>query len=351
MVGVSKPANREAALNLLRMIPFRRLATGLFALFAMMDGPPALSQGATTSSAVELNRMADDLKPGQWVWAPQIAPQGPMLVYVDLSRQEATVYRNGVRIAVSTVSTGKPGHETPTGVFTILQKDQNHRSSLYNSAPMPWQERLTWDGVALHAGGLPGYPESHGCVHLPMEFAKLLFGETQLGGTVIVAGAAGKPDMVSPAGVLATEAPGGAAIAHRPLAPDEQYRWQPELSPAGPVSILLSVADQRAVVLRNGIEIGRARISLPATDTSTRVYTLAPAADGKQHWVRVGLPGAAQAAGVPLATDQLATLNAPQAFLTDVQPLLVPGVHVLVTAASILPASSGGRLTVLASQE
>lgn len=97
-----------------------------------------LAQGAHSSSAAELSREAERLKPGQWVWAPDIAPAGPLLVYVDLSRQLATVYRNGVRIAVSTISSGKPGHETPTGVFTILQKDAKHRSSTYNNAPMPF---------------------------------------------------------------------------------------------------------------------------------------------------------------------------------------------------------------------
>lgn len=88
------------------------------------------AQGATASSPAEFARMADHLKPGEWVWSPSISPSGPLLVYVDLSRQIATVYRNGVRIAVSTISSGKPGHETPTGVFTILQKDAKHRSSI-----------------------------------------------------------------------------------------------------------------------------------------------------------------------------------------------------------------------------
>ena len=90
---------------------------------------PACAQGATASSPVEFAQMAEALKPGEWVWAGDVAPEGPVLVYVDLSRQTATVYRNGVRVAVTTVSTGKPGHETPTGVFTILQKDAKHRSS------------------------------------------------------------------------------------------------------------------------------------------------------------------------------------------------------------------------------
>ena len=87
--------------------------------------------------------MADHLKPGEWVWAPAVAPAGPVQIYVDLSRQLATIYRNGVRIGVTTVSSGKPGYTTPTGVFTILQKDAKHRSKKYNDAPMPFHERLT----------------------------------------------------------------------------------------------------------------------------------------------------------------------------------------------------------------
>src|SRR5438093_10832988 len=86
-----------------------------------------------------------------------------------------TIYRNGVRIGVSTISSGRDGYETPTGVFTILEKNKEHISHKFNDAPMPYQERLTWSGVALHAGGLPGYPESHGCVHLPLAFSKILF--------------------------------------------------------------------------------------------------------------------------------------------------------------------------------
>ena len=152
----------------------------------------AAAQGAKASSAVELAQKAEGLKPGEWVWAPEVSRSGPVTVYVDLTRQVATVYRNGVRIGVTTVSTGKPGHETPSGVFTILQKDAKHRSSKYNSAPMPFQERLTWDGIALHAGGLPGYPESHGCIHLPYAFARLLFATTEMHGTVVVAGRAGR---------------------------------------------------------------------------------------------------------------------------------------------------------------
>ncbi|MFD2498459.1 L,D-transpeptidase family protein [Rhizorhabdus histidinilytica] len=129
------------------------------------------------------------MKPGDFLWAPQVAPEGPVVIVVSIAQQRAYAYRNGVPIGISTVSTGKKGHETPTGVFTLLQKNVDHKSNLYNNAPMPYMQRLTWDGIALHAGNLPGYPASHGCVRLPMGFAKLLYGVTKLGLTVIVTAA------------------------------------------------------------------------------------------------------------------------------------------------------------------
>jgi lipoprotein-anchoring transpeptidase ErfK/SrfK len=101
-----------------------------------------------------------------------VAPSGPVLAIISLPVQRCSVYRNGVLIGVSTVSTGKAGHRTPTGVFTVLQKHIDHRSNLYNSAPMPYMQRLTWTGIAMHAGNLPGFPASHGCVRMPLTFAK-----------------------------------------------------------------------------------------------------------------------------------------------------------------------------------
>src|SRR6478752_3621452 len=166
---------------------------------------------ATTASAVPFwgareSSGADvapaDLQPGEWIWGGDNKTMGPMAVIVSLTEQRAYVYRNGILIGVSTVSTGKPGHETPTGVFTILQKDKDHHSSLYNDAPMPWMQRLTWDGIALHAGKLPGYPASHGCVRLPDEFAKKLFAVTDFGITVIIANDTSAPTEVTHPGVL-----------------------------------------------------------------------------------------------------------------------------------------------------
>lgn len=127
------------------------------------------------------------MAPGDYEWTPERSLAGDVVLVVSLPQQMVHVYRGGVRIARSTISSGKPGHDTPTGVFTILQKKKMHHSTLYDDAPMPFMQRLTWDGVALHAGRLPGYPASHGCVRLPSQFAELLYGVTDHGGVVVVA--------------------------------------------------------------------------------------------------------------------------------------------------------------------
>ena len=93
-----------------------------------------------------------DLKQGDFIWFGDATRSGPLLLVVSINEQLAYVYRNGVLTGVSTVSTGKKGHETPTGVFTVLQKNKDHYSNLYNNAPMPYMQRLTWGGIALHAG-------------------------------------------------------------------------------------------------------------------------------------------------------------------------------------------------------
>jgi lipoprotein-anchoring transpeptidase ErfK/SrfK len=126
------------------------------------------------------------LKPGQYVWQSKADSIGPVLLVIDLSAQRALLYRDGVPIAASTVSTGRAGRETPTGAFTILQKEVVHRSRTYDDAPMPYMQRLTWKGVSMHAGHLPGYPASHGCIRLPGGFAKLLYGVTKLGTMVMI---------------------------------------------------------------------------------------------------------------------------------------------------------------------
>jgi lipoprotein-anchoring transpeptidase ErfK/SrfK len=119
-------------------------------------------------------------------------PKGPLQIVVSIADQHVTLYSNGVRVAQGPVSTGVPGRPTPTGVFSIIQKDRFHHSNLYSNAPMPYMERITWSGVALHEGPLPGYPASHGCIRMTHDFAARLWVVARLGVRVIV----GRNDVV-----------------------------------------------------------------------------------------------------------------------------------------------------------
>ncbi len=311
---------------------------------AVFAASPAEAQGATASSATEFVRMADRLKPGEWVWAPGIAPAGQVLVYVDLSRQLATVYRNGVRIGVTSVSSGKAGYETPTGVFTILQKDAKHRSSKYNDAPMPFQQRLTWDGVALHAGGLPGYPESHGCVHLPYGFSRDLFGITSLGATVVIDGNAADHVRTSGTSLLAPFDGKGRPI-ERTLLSGQQFTWRPERSLSGPMTIIVSKSDAQVVVMRGGVEIGRSVAEVNDKDPGSHVITLTTGSDGTPRWVYIGLPGHEEEAGRALDEAVINRLRLPRAFYEPVRAALRPGTTILITQSPV--GTSGGEPTTI----
>ncbi len=109
-----------------------------------------------------------------------------MVINVSIKQPALDVYDANGLVTEAPVSSGRVGYATPTGVFTILEKNRIHFSNLYDSAPMPNMQRITWSGVALHAGALPGYPASHGCIRLPHGFSKKLFGMTKLGTRVIV---------------------------------------------------------------------------------------------------------------------------------------------------------------------
>ena len=126
------------------------------------------------------------LEAGQYVWDAKAPSSGPLLLTIDLTAQRLMVYRDGVLIAAAAISTGSLGRETPTGVFTVLEKKVMHRSTTYDNAPMPYMQRLTSKGIAIHAGDLPGYPASHGCIRLPNQFAKQLYGVTELGTQVMI---------------------------------------------------------------------------------------------------------------------------------------------------------------------
>jgi lipoprotein-anchoring transpeptidase ErfK/SrfK len=128
----------------------------------------------------------DALRPGQYVWEQRAYSAKNLRIIAVLDIQRIYVFDGNELVAFSTISSGKKGHATPTGAFKILQKNVDHKSNIYENAPMPYMQRLTWDGIALHAGKIPGYPASHGCLRLPLPFAKALFQVTKMDQNVLV---------------------------------------------------------------------------------------------------------------------------------------------------------------------
>ena len=125
------------------------------------------------------------LRPGQYVWR-DVPAAGPERVVVSLSDQLAYLYRGNTLVAVSTISSGKDEKPSPTGIFSVLDKKPFYRSKKYDNAPMPWMQRIDQYGIALHGGFNPGYPASHGCIRLPVAFAKKLYSVTGVGTPVYI---------------------------------------------------------------------------------------------------------------------------------------------------------------------
>jgi lipoprotein-anchoring transpeptidase ErfK/SrfK len=161
--------------------PPAKPAPGLPYLWTLGNAPKAHSDMVEQFGTI-------GLKPGQYRWADSIPAQGDTRVVIDRLTQMAYVYRAEKLVGVSTVSTAKQGHITPLGEWKILEKRPFYRSKKYGNAPMPWMERIDEYGIALHGGGTPGYPESHGCIHLPTKFAEKLYGLTKIGTAVVIEG-------------------------------------------------------------------------------------------------------------------------------------------------------------------
>ncbi|WLD97863.1 L,D-transpeptidase family protein [Agrobacterium leguminum] len=136
--------------------------------------------------SLRLRLMAGMLSASILAFPALAADSRSLQILVSKSDQSLALYENGEIVATSKVSTGKAGHETPSGIFSILEKRKYHESNIYSAAPMPFMQRLTWSGIALHEGKVPNYPASHGCVRLPSKFAKSLFGDTRTGVHVII---------------------------------------------------------------------------------------------------------------------------------------------------------------------
>lgn len=278
------------------------------------------------------------LKNGQFVWAPELSASGPLLMIVNLDAQRAVLFRNGVPIAATTVSTGTKGRETPTGVFAILEKQRIHFSKTYDNAPMPNMQRLTWKGIALHAGKLPGYPASHGCIRLPRGFSDRLFETTELGMTVVITEIPTLPTASRDPIPSVVRAP---SLANAP------YQWHPERAVASSgtiVSVVVSAADQKAVVMRGGVEIGSAPVRIRG-EVKPMAYVLRSSDASGQHWLKLQYAGSGQ--GMTVSQDEGKRFEAPTQFRQDLLAMLRPGSVVIITPQSLASGSTGRAQEVI----
>jgi L,D-transpeptidase catalytic domain len=231
-------------------------------------------------------------------------------------------------------------------VFSILKKKQRHYSKKYDNAPMPYMQRLTWSGIAMHSGNLPGYPASHGCIRLPYDFSQLLFNATASGGTVVVGdGKTPTPYLAANPGLLLAPKDFSPEMVRR-LAKDE-YDWRPERSPQGPITIVLSSADRALYVYRNGNAIGRAAVEIGGRGVSGRerlgshVFTLLEGSSGKPSqfapgheagkWMRV------TSQGRPVDTEDIASrIRFNTDFAQKLADELKPGATVILTDQQVV---------------
>ena len=305
----------------------KRIACGV--LIAGVINTVQLSSALGSSSRHQVSQGSSPLEAGAYIWHPETSPVGPVVVIASLTDQMLTVYRNGKKIGRSTISSGKPGRSTPTGVFMILQKDVKHTSNIFKGASMPYMERLTWSGVAMHAGNLPGYPASHGCIRMPLEFAKKLYTVTASGTVVLIT------DHWSRSG--SGKLP---ALLFNPLAkvvtsPPLTF-WDPSKAPEGSVSIVVSSPDAEIYVYRNGVEVGRSPIRGLEGLTGLYVYSALDKVDanGRHKWLLT----ASMVGVAPKIGDLMGRVTIDQQFLERTLSLIKPGATLVLTDA---PVSTG----------
>ncbi len=319
----------------MRFLTILAISAGLLTASQAMERPSFHTKGTPSG------KPTGPLKPGQYWWNPQLSPNGPVVALVSIPQQMIYVYRNGILIGRSTVSTGSKGHSTPGGVFSILEKKETHRSKKYDNAPMPYMQRLTWTGIAMHSGQLPGYPASHGCIRLPYDFSQLLFRATAKGGTVVVGdGKTPTPHLALNPGLMLAPKDFTPEMVRR-LARDE-YDWRPERSPQGPITIVLSSADRALYVYRNGNPIGRAAVEISGRGRlGNNVFTLLEGSTGKPsqlapgreagRWMRVSGEGRAVE-----AQDLASRIRFNTEFAQKLADEIKPGTTVIVTDQQVV---------------
>jgi hypothetical protein len=314
-------------------------------LLAWSGGLGLFAATAEFGLAAQVMKEIADLLPGEFTWHPERSPEGPVAIVVSIPEQRVHVYRNGVRMAVSTCSTGKPGHDTPTGIFTVLQKDKHHRSSTYSNAPMPNMNRLTWSGIALHAGNLPGYPASHGCVRLPMDFSEKLFGITHIGTPVIIAGSHTDPwELTHPGMILGDYAEHEFEGVVKGLDGKSHPADWAQAEGLLVTTVLVSTADASAVLMENGEEVAKGSVTIKGPkDLGEHVFMLQGAHDGQRGMTWHGISHH-QVPGSPLKPEDfvISRISTDKAFSAAMRAKMHPGMVLIVTAIPTHPDRRSG---------
>lgn len=309
-----------------------------------------------TGTGEQVYKDIHQLKPGEYTWHPERAPQGSVVIVVSLTDQLVHVYRNGIRIAVSTCSTGKKGHRTPTGVFTILQKDKHHHSSTYNNAPMPNMNRLTWSGIALHAGRLPGYPASHGCIRLPLKFSARLFKVTHVGTPVILASAHHDPvEVVHPGMVLSRYAADEFDEVVAKLRAKKHPHTSREQNQTAVTSVLVSRADEKIFILIDGEIViqGKAFIKNIDQPLGSHVFVLNRPHDGRRGlaWHAVGHHPEKTSGFARSEESVIKRIGAEKSVIDAMKANMHPGLVMVLTDLPAHPDTRTGRDFVIMTEQ
>jgi hypothetical protein len=349
------------------------LALGLAATLLIDLALPAATAEART---VRPYRDRAELKAAT---TPSRKPDGPINIIVSIGSQRLWVYDKQGLVETSIVSTGTGGFPTPTGVFAILDKEQQHYSNIYGGASMPFMQRLTMSGVALHSGVTTGRPASHGCIRLPHAFSIKLFQLTNLGARVIIAPNDPVPQDVTHARLFVRKPPPPPAAEDAEPGPTtgpartsgaemqlgvanarvgKITAWRAAMLQTLPISVLVSKADGKVIVRHGFRQVYEAQATIrdPDRPLGTHVYTaLEPKEDGAEmRWFSVSVPPSGQPPasarkvsrasrseaepGLPLAmgppstaAEALDRIELPQAALDRISQMLTPGASLIIS--------------------
>jgi lipoprotein-anchoring transpeptidase ErfK/SrfK len=324
----------------------------------------------STTGSFSKGRAAGKAEPNLGELAAKAKGKGPLRILISLDKQRLTLYAGDEVIAHSRVSSGQHGHSTPSGVFSIIQKDRWHRSNIYDDAPMYFMQRLTWSGVALHQGVVPNYPASHGCIRMPEAFARQLWTTTKLGARVIVSHGELAPSAIMHAKLFV---PKVVPVASKPplnsvqaaeqawklakLDPKQAVAWtttdtpsaslppvddavQPNLRPlkGGPVSVLISRKEGKLFV-RKGFEPifdMPVAIERPDLPLGTHVFTAMDAKEDSARWSVVSM------APKTSASAALDRITMPEEAVERISALITAGASLIISDHGLGPETGIG---------